>query len=136
MGGGGKCTGRSFIRRPDNGAVPNGYTLNAKLEALGVRPGVPSNRGSGEECLEEMLRFTQEKNIRVKFRQTRACRHASRRFNPYDKRMELDSSSTKIAGKRICVVYRKTKPVIHRFGNLSINFTHPPNPMEIDLLVL
>jgi len=46
-----------------------------------------------------------------------AADHGRPSLNPYDKRMELDSSWTKVAGKRIRVVYRKTRSVIHRDEN-------------------
>ena len=64
-----------------------------------------------------MLGFTQAKNMHVNLRQTRALLPRQSALNPYDNRMELDSSWTKVAGKRVGVVYRKMKSVIHRLGN-------------------
>ena len=64
--GGGRSSG-TLTMAP----CPTAYTL--ELEALGVRPVVSKQSGFGrEECLEEMLRFTREKNIHVKLRHTLA----------------------------------------------------------------
>ena len=62
---------RPFIQDADNDAVLNG--VHAQAGSAGRSASGVKQSGFGrEECLEEMLRFTQGKNIRVKLRHMRA----------------------------------------------------------------